>query len=105
MSTKNKLQTSDRCSPSENNTSIVSYITYLRLYRAVLTNFLENGREEFVTSTMFKKRKGLYLNQMYSNISVMPETTKAKIKNEIRTLDQIINSYEKFRTNESESSN
>ena len=40
---------------------------------------------------------------MYSNISVMSELTKAKIKNEIRTLDQIINSYEKFRANEDKS--
>ena len=42
----------------------------------------------------------MHLNQLYSNISVMSQQTKEKIQNEIRNLDLIIQSYEKFRDNE-----
>jgi hypothetical protein len=71
---------------NQDDSSVLSYISYLKRYVFVLETYLEKGSEE------------RYLpNQDKCLVSPMTYVSKAKIANEIINISNIIASYEKFR--------
>lgn len=97
MSTKRKLPTQNRCTTCENNTSILNYIAYLRTYQTLLLNYLEKGMEEYSTMKYRKKKTSMFIVDYYVSIEPMQYDNKERIRAEIKYVNQIISSYEKFR--------
>jgi aconitase B len=97
MSTKPKLQSENRCPACENNPSILNYIAYLRTYQTLLLNYLEKGMEEYSTMKYRKKKTSMFIEDYYVSIEVMQYDNKERIRAEIKYVNQIISSYEKFR--------
>jgi hypothetical protein len=99
MSTKRKLPTQNRCSTCENNTSILNYIAYLRTYQTLLINYVEKGMEEYTSIKHTKKNKSMILEDFYVSVEPMQYDNKERVRAEIKYVNQIISSYEKFRRN------
>ena len=97
MSTKPQLQSENRCTACENNTSLLNYIAYLRTYQTLLLNYLEKGMEEYSTMKYRKKRTSMFIQDFYVSIEVMQHDNKERIRAEIKYVNQIIKGYEKFR--------
>jgi hypothetical protein len=97
MSTQRNLQSQNRCPACENNTSLLNYIAYLRTYQTLLLNYLEKGMEEYSTMKYRKKKTSMFIEDYYVSIEVMQYDNKERIRAEIKYVNQIISSYEKFR--------
>jgi hypothetical protein len=97
MSTKPNLPTQNRCTTCENNTSLLNYIAYLRTYQTLLLNYLEKGMEEYSTMKYRKKKTSMFIEDYYVSIEVMQQDNKERIRQEVKYVNQIISSYEKFR--------
>lgn len=97
MSTKPNLQSENRCTACENHSSILNYIAYLRTYQTLLLNYLEKGMEEYSTMKYRKKKTSMFIQDYYVSIEVMQHDNKERIRAEIKYVNQIISSYEKFR--------
>jgi hypothetical protein len=91
------MQSQNRCSSCESHTSIVNYIAYLRTYQTLLLNYLEKGMEEYSTQKYRKKKTSMLFEDYYISIEVMQQDNKNRIRAEIKYVNQIISSYEKFR--------
>lgn len=77
------------------------FIAYLKRYRTTLLHFFEIGREEVVTYRLKKtNNNNMLVETSYSNISIMSRVSREKMMSEITNLNQIIQSYEKFKKNE-----
>ena len=97
MSTKPNLRSANRCTTCENNSSILNYIAYLRTYQTLLLNYLEKGMEEYSTMKYRKKKTSMFIQDYYVSIEVMQHDNKERIRAEVKYVNQIISSYEKFR--------
>ena len=103
MSTKTKLQVSNRCSACENNSSILNYIAYLRNYQRVLNEYLERGKEEYVK--LYTRRlkdpkkpnkKAIKVESITLDSKVLTYEDKLRINEEIKKVNQIIQGYERY---------
>ena len=97
MSTKPNLPTQNRCTACENHSSILNYIAYLRTYQTLLLNYLEKGMEEYSTMKYRKKKTSMFIEDYYVSIEPMQYDNKERIRQEVKYVNQIISSYEKFR--------
>lgn len=85
MSAKNELRLCDKYSAYQNNTSLLGYIYYLRLYKRSLEDFLDYDMKE------------VYYEQFKRTFEVpLDMTERLRIENEIRNINQRINEYERF---------
>jgi hypothetical protein len=53
--------------------------------------------EEYSTMKYRKKKTSMYIQDYYITIEVMQQDNKARIREEIKFINQIIKGYEKFR--------
>ena len=87
----------DPLAPSELSALLIKGSNSLDIYQTLLLNYLEKGMEEYSTMKYRKKKTSMFIEDYYVSIEVMQYDNKERIRAEIKYVNQIISSYEKFR--------